>query len=303
MLYGIIDIGSNTVRMNVYSYDKKHFSKIFSEKETLGLIAYVKDNKLPKKAIKKLINVLKNMQKDLKVLHIHDFTAFTTASIRNVDNSDEVVQCVKDAIGMDVSILPSEDEAKLSFIGAKKNCSKKDGVVIDSGGGSTEIVIYENNKVIESYSMPIGSLNLFNEYVSHILPNAKEKKLIELRVFKEIEKLNIKYDKKIPFMCGVGGTIRAVNNMLSELGLLKKKDCIPVEMLTELDGKLSNGDRSSYDIILHVKPSRIHTVVPGLLIFKVLTKYFGCNEIQVSKFGVREGFFIENVYKKYINDN
>ena len=39
------------------------------------------------------------------------------------------------------------------------------------------------------------------------------------------------------------------------------------------------------------------------LIFKVLTKYFGCNEIQVSKFGVREGFFIENVYKKYINDN
>ena len=103
-------------------------------------------------------------------------------------------------------------------------------------------------------------------------------------------------------MCGVGGTIRAVNNMLSELGLLKKKDCIPVEMLTELDGKLSNGDRSSYDIILHVKPSRIHTVVPGLLIFKVLTKYFGCNEIQVSKFGVREGFFIENVYKKYIND-
>ncbi|OWT32871.1 hypothetical protein BGI41_05380 [Methanobrevibacter sp. 87.7] len=303
MLYGIIDIGSNTVRMNVYSYNKKHFSKIFSEKETLGLIAYVdKNNKLPKKAIKKLINVLKNMQKDLEVLHIHDFTAFTTASIRNVDNSDEVVSCVKDEIGMNVIILPSEDEAKFSFIGAKENCHKKDGVVVDSGGGSTEIVIYEDNKVKESYSMPIGSLNLFNEYVSHILPNDEERKLIESRVFEEIEKLNINYDKKIPFMCGVGGTIRAVNNMLSELGMIQKKNCIPVEMLTELEKKLSNGDRSSYDIILHVKPSRIHTIVPGLLIFKVLTKYFKCKEVQVSKFGVREGFFIENVYNKYINE-
>lgn len=42
MLYGVIDIGSNTVRMNVYSYNKERFKKIFSEKETLGLIAYVK---------------------------------------------------------------------------------------------------------------------------------------------------------------------------------------------------------------------------------------------------------------------
>lgn len=303
LLYGIIDIGSNTVRLNVYSYDENSFSRIFSDKETLGLVAYIKHNKLPKKAVKKLIHVLNKMQNDLKILNINDFTAFTTASIRNVDNSEEVINEIKDKIGMDILILPSDKEAEYSFIGAKMNCSKKDGVVIDSGGGSTEIVIFEDNNVVESYSMPIGSLNLFNKYVSHILPNKKEKRQIEKRVLEEINKLNIKYDKDIPFMCGVGGTIRAVNNMLIETSLINKKEYIPVDCIEKLDEKLSHGDRSSFDIILHVKPSRIHTIVPGLLIFKTLTEYFNCKEIQASKYGVREGFFVEEVYKKYLNEN
>lgn len=302
MLYGIIDIGSNTVRMNVYSYDKNHFKKIFSEKETLGLIAYVKNNKLPKHAINKLIHLLEKMQKDLNVLSINEFTAFSTASIRNVKNSDEVVECVKDKTGIEIQILPSEDEAELSYLGAKQDADLKNGVLIDSGGGSTEIIIFKKGNVLEEYSMPIGSLNLFNEYVSKMIPTKDEKLMIEKRILEEIKKLNIKYDKDIPCMCGVGGSIRAINNILVDLELKDKKDYIPVKLLPDLERRLSHNDRSSYDIILHTKPSRIHTVVPGLLIFKVLTDYFGCHEILVSKCGVREGFFVENVFNKYANN-
>ncbi|MCI6930065.1 MAG: phosphatase [Methanobrevibacter boviskoreani] len=299
MLYGVIDIGSNTVRMNVYSYNKERFKKIFSEKETLGLIAYVKKNKLPKHAINKLVHLLERMQKDLNVLNITDFTAFTTASIRNVKNSEEIVKYVKDKTGIEIQILPSEDEAELSYIGAQQDYDLKDGVLIDSGGGSTEVIIFEHGDVLEEYSMPIGSLNLFNEYVSQIVPSKDEKIKIEERILKEIKKLNIKYDKEIPCMCGVGGSIRAINNILIDLDLKDKKDSIDVNLLPSLEEDLSYNDRSTYDIILHTKPSRIHTVVPGLLIFKVLTQYFNCKEIHVSKCGVREGFFIENVFKKY----
>jgi exopolyphosphatase/guanosine-5'-triphosphate,3'-diphosphate pyrophosphatase len=83
-------------------------------------------------------------------------------------------------------------------------------------------------------------------------------------------------------MCGVGGSIRAIRKILVDLNLQHNKaDLIDVELLKQLKNELKYNNKDTYNKILHVKPSKIHTLVPALLILESINSYFGCEEIQL----------------------
>ena len=139
---------------------------------------------------------------------------------------------------------------------------------------------------------------MYNDYVSGMIPNENECNLIKERIYSELAKIGVNNEEKIPFMCGVGGSIRAIGLILVDLNLQKKKaDYIDVKLLKQLKNELNLNNKDTYNKILHVKPSRIHTLVPALLMLESITSYFGCEEIQISKFSVREGY----LYKKILN--
>ncbi len=275
----------------------------FSEKENLGLIFYINNGKLTDEGIEELVTVLKKMKNDLDYLKIDNYSFFSTASLRNIENSYEVIQIIKNRVKIKIDVLSGEEEGELSFFGSIPSIKRDDGIFIDLGGGSVEIVLFKDRKIDEKYSIPIGFLKMFNDYVSDIIPNKKECKLIEERVYSELDKIGLKNHEKIPFMCGVGGSIRAIKKLLVNLDLQKKKDdLIDVKLLEQLDEELkineSNHNNYIYYKILHVKPSRVHTLVPALLIVKSITSYFGCEEIQISKFSVREGYLHRKMLKR-----
>lgn len=303
MLYGVVDIGSNTVKLNVYNSRDNDISIEFSEKENLGLLFYIINGKLTDEGIEELVTVLKKMKNDLDYLKIDSYSFFSTAALRNIENSDEVIQIIKDQVNIEIDLLSGEEEGELSFFGSIPAIKRDDGILIDLGGGSVEIVLFKDRKIDEKYSIPIGFLKMFNDYVSDIIPNKNECKLIEERTYSELDKIGFKNSEKIPFMCGVGGSIRAIKKILVNLDLLKKKvDLIDIKLLKQLKEELklneSNHNNYIYYKILHVKPSRVHTLIPALLIVESITSYFGCEELQISKFSVREGYLYKKMLKR-----
>lgn len=303
MLYGVVDIGSNTVKLNVYNSLDNGISIEFSEKENLGLLFYINNGKLIDEGIEELVTVLKKMKNDLDYLKIDSYSFFSTAALRNIENSDEVIQIIKDQVNIEIDLLSGEEEAELSFFGSIPTIKRDDGIFIDLGGGSVEIVLFNDRKIDEKYSIPIGFLKMFNDYVSDIIPNKEECKQIEERTYSELDKIGLENNEKIPFMCGVGGSIRAIKKILVNLGLQKKKaDLIDIKLLKQLKEELklneSNHNNYIYYKILHVKPSRVHTLVPALLIVESITSYFGCEELQISKFSVREGYLNKKMLKR-----
>lgn len=94
MNIGIIDIGSNTIRLNVYESNKHSFHLLFSKKENVGLISYINKNNLTLEGINKLKQCLLRLKKTLDTLGIHIIDAFATASLRNLDNKDEVLAII-----------------------------------------------------------------------------------------------------------------------------------------------------------------------------------------------------------------
>ena len=290
MKYGITDIGSNTIRFNIYNHKNGKSKQLISKKKTAGLISYKKNGKLSKKGIKVLVSTVKKFKKNLKELEVDKTYYFATACLRNVDNTEEVLDIVKNETGITIHVLTSEEEATLTFDALKgKDLDRDEGVLIDVGGGSSEITVFENNTPLDDVSLPVGSLLMYEEYVSLMFPNEEEKEAIHQRVVEEIEKSGIeKYDQEIMF--GIGGTVRVINKMLIHLNLKDETSpLIPIHLLDTILDELKTNTKEDFDKVLQVKAERIHTLIPGLIIIKTIAEYFEVEYLHIIHHSLKEG--------------
>ena len=89
-MYGVIDIGSNTIRLCIYEAAGGDINLLFNNKNTAGLAGYVKNGALTQKGIKKACSVLKQYKATVKNLPVEKLFVFATASLRNITNTDEI---------------------------------------------------------------------------------------------------------------------------------------------------------------------------------------------------------------------
>lgn len=299
MIYSVIDIGSNTIRLSVFKVKGDSVINLFSEKEQASLRSYFKDGVLSEKGINKLIEVLKIFKAVIdnfdEIDHVYPFA---TATIRNSSNRNEILKKVKDEVGFDIEILSGEEEAKLAFIGASSSMDVSRGVLTDIGGGSSEVVIIDHSKVIKSTSLDIGSLSAFNDYVKGLLVSKDEKKDIDEEVKKELADNNM-YKEDHDILAAVGGSARATLKLYNnQYDLPTSNYEMEASKLNDLiKDILAMEDRDTLDLILQVKPDRIHTLVPGMIILNRIAKYFSCKKINVSQTGVREGYIYNKALK------
>lgn len=301
MMYGVIDIGSNTIRLNIYHVYKSGFKLILKNKIPTGLANYIESGKMNKSGIELAGKVLKELRITCESLGIENILAFATAPLRNISNSEYAQKTIEDISGLKIDVISGEDEGTLSYKGAIYDVQLIEGLAVDIGGGSTELVFFEDEKIDYITSLEIGSLNTFNNFVSGIIPDKKELKLIKKKSEGEISK-NISYKAKDKMkLVGVGGTLRAclkINNYLHDYDSSNNE--ITIKELDEILETLSGDFDKAKSILLRNVPERIHTLMPGIRILKTITKYFDINTIYVSEFGVREGFLAKYLEKNNV---
>ena len=298
MIYAIMDIGSNTVRLSVYKEKDGEAVSLFSEKDQVSLKSYVKDGKLSKKGIKRLYNTLAKFKAVVDNFDdIDGVYPFATATVRDVANRNEILDLMKKDLGLDIEILSGEEEAKLAFVGASVSTEVKEGVLCDIGGGSTEIVLIGQAKVIKSNSLSIGSLSAYNDYVDGLFVDKNSKKAIEKRVTQLFDDSNI-YKEDFEILSAVGGTARAALNFYKDYYKLKDDErSMEAKKFDQLVNDLiKKSDKKKMRMILDIKPDRIHTLLPGMIILNEIAKFFNIKTINVSQTGVREGY----VYSKLL---
>lgn len=300
MIYGIIDLGSNTVRLTVYECRNDSFKILFSEKTMAGLAGYVENNNLTRAGIEKACSVLNTYRGIIQNFDIQNVYVFATASLRNIDNTNEAVNTIAQKTGFEVEIISGEEEGILDFAGATHNVNMDGGLLVDIGGGSTELVTFEASEIKMSISMSIGSLSLYTKLVKDLLPTKEERKKMKEVITENIKKVEISNEQQYKTICGVGGTIRAALKLNNHIyGLSDSNRIIPAKNIKDILNYLWEDGSDSWKVILKVCPDRIHTIIPGLLILSTVAKYFGSDIIVVSSYGVREGY----LYNKVLNKN
>ena len=144
MLYAMIDVGSNTIRMAIYEIEGDRVEMQMKKKNSVGLASYVKDGFMQRKGIDKVIEIIDEYKNFLHELGINRVTAFTTAALRNAINGHDSVKEISFRTGITIHLMSGDEEATFDFIGATHNLVDDSGLLIDIGGGSTEIVYFQD---------------------------------------------------------------------------------------------------------------------------------------------------------------
>ena len=299
MLYGIIDLGSNTIRLSIYKWEQGNITLLLHKKTMAGLIGFVKNGVMSEKGIRRACQVLSLYKHVLSNFEMDKVYVFATASLRNIANTLEALEAIQQSVGIQVDVLSGEEEAALDFQGAVYDADLKDGILIDIGGGSTELVPFESGKMVQAYSIPMGSLSMYRKHVKKLLPKEKECAEIQKAVEAELDSISFLKGKRFPVICGVGGSIRATAKLYNDIF---DKDPENHEMqaddvravLKELDGT----GKETYNKILEVVPDRIHTIKPGMLILDTVMRLFDSKRLLVSRCGVREGYLLKKAAEK-----
>lgn len=291
MIYGLVDVGANSIRLSIYEAENGEAKLLVNKKDTAGLSSYVKNGALSSEGIKKACRVLKSFQAILENFGIAEVAVFATASLRNISNTEEAVNRIKQETGYTVDVLSGAEEARLDFVGLTHTEGISDGILIDIGGGSTEIAEFDGGKVVTASSIPIGSLNLFLHHVKDILPTEKMCREIRAEVLSELEKLTFSGRKRYPYIYGIGGTIRATAKLANDMFTLPDDN---QEIRYDHLSEMLQTYRSDKDIvrksILQTSPERVHTLVPGMILLKAVAKRFQGDIILANNYGVREGY-------------
>lgn len=298
MNYGVVDVGSNTVRLCIYdvSADGRKFKTVVNRKTMAGLAAYVCDGVLSDEGIAVAADAVRKCLKRAAYLKPARVEVFATAVLRTIANSAEAVAAIEQAADCSIALLSEEEEAHLGFVGASLRDELVNGVLIDIGGGSSETTLIADGRDAMRSSLPIGSLSSYRAYVSDILPTSEEFEAMRnaTRALLEADAHGMA-EHRVRRLFGVGGSIRALAEVHAHMAPgSSDKD------LTRLDVRGLANDvferrRAFLDAVLHVAPERVHTIACGLAILIELFDDFDADSIHVCANGVREGYLVERM--------
>ena len=190
MKCGIVDVGSNTMRLSIYHWeDDRQFKLLMHKKEMAGLASYIQDGVLSDSGILVACRVLAGFKALLDNLDVDRMYVFGTAPLRNIVNTEDALETIRAITGVEVEVLTGAQEADFSFLGATYGGGAPgSGLVADIGGGSTELVAYTDRRITSKCSLPMGSLSLYAKYVEGLFPTKKERGTIRQQVELELER-------------------------------------------------------------------------------------------------------------------
>mgnify|MGYP000394721687 CR=1 FL=1 len=163
-----IDCGTNSIRLLIADITNGNFKEVVREMEIVRLGQGVDQNKsFHPDAIARTLSAVEKFSARISSKGVEKVRFCATSATRDASNREIFTDGVKKILGVDVEVIPGEEEAELSFIGATKELSQKEGpfLVVDIGGGSTEFV-YGGEKVSAAKSVNIGCVRMSERHLN-----------------------------------------------------------------------------------------------------------------------------------------
>lgn len=293
-----IDIGTNTVLLLVAEVKGGVIVPVHEEHRVPRLGKGVDtDKNINEAATDRVISALKEYKELLskEYTDLESVTVTATSAVRDARNREEFMQAVKSETGFDIRLLSGKEEAEWTAQGALSvlNNVSSNVLIIDIGGGSTEVAVLSGSEIADAHSFDMGSVRFTERFLKNDPPNEEQIRACR----KEIKNLldNRPFElQKNSFLVGVAGTVTTLAGI--SLGLI------------DYQPKILNGYRLSLESIQYVieqfaeKPSeeilkkhpvylkgRADIFLAGMLILEGFMEQEGLSELIVSTGGIRHG--------------
>ncbi len=157
MKYGVIDIGSNSVRLMISVDGVTKRKDVITTRlaEKMGTEKVLQEN-----AIERTASAVSFFVDNARCENADEVLIFATAAVRQAVNKQAFIDKVKLLTGLTLEVIQGQEEAKLGAIGALDG---KDGGIIDVGGASSEVLIVKGGQIVYSKSIDVGAVKIYNE--------------------------------------------------------------------------------------------------------------------------------------------
>lgn len=304
MIASAIDIGTNSIRCLIAKVEEGRMSPLFREARITRLgESLAAEMELQEGAIERTLKVISEYRDSIEILgSANNLRVVATSAVRDASNQDEFLREVSECCGYDVEVITGEQEAELSFKGAVFNneeafVSNRPTLVIDIGGGSTEIIVGSHEEILFTQSLDVGCVRLFELFLHHDPPSLSEVKALRDYLWQKTQGLAETINAYYPGRAiGLAGTLSTLTQIKQQLkvhnperihgSFLSRAD---VNTIYDQLVKLPTNTRKR---IIGLQPERADTIVAGTLILLELMKAFRLMEIMVSEHDILDGLIL-----------
>ena len=295
-----IDLGTNAFRCLIRDIDSNNDNEM-KFRHVVGLGKFLDKNNrlnLPNKYYTALDNIFNIIHQN----YVKKIYVVGTSVFRDSINKNEILLDFKKRYHQKLNIISPGIEAELTSLGVNSLFvnPESDKIIVDIGGGSTEIIFMSQQKIINFYSLDLGVVRLYKKFNEINIFSFEKIKQIKHFVKKIIQESNISLNKivkyQIVFNSGTSTTLAAISKNLKNYDskIINQANLSIAETYRMLN-MLANKTAKQRLLLNGIEKGREEVIVYGIIILTTIMEYFNKLQFLVSDKGVLEGIF-----EKYI---
>jgi exopolyphosphatase/guanosine-5'-triphosphate,3'-diphosphate pyrophosphatase len=304
MRLGVLDVGSNTVHLLVM--DAHHGARPWaahSDKTELRLVDHLnKSGGLSSTGRIALTAAIAHAQAVAEQTKAEELLAFATSALRDATNAEEVLESIRAETGVDLQVLAGEDEARLTFLAARRWFGWSAGrlLLLDIGGGSLELATGVDEEPDAAISVPLGAARLTRSVLADDPPKVSA-----------VAGLRQKAAEVIAGVCGpmheagppdrVVGTSKTFKQLARIAGAAPSSEGHYVRRVltradvTEWVDKLTKMKVSERAALPGVSAGRAQQLLAGAIVAEAAMNNFGIDELEICPWALREGVILRRL--------
>ena len=295
-----LDLGSNSFHMIVARHIDGQLQTVDKLKDNVRLASGLdKRGNLDKKATRRALEALDRFGQRLREFPTESVRVVGTNTFRRINKNNGFFEQAEETLGHRIDIIRGREEARLVFLGVAHSLENSEDtrLVVDIGGGSTELIIGESFRPTHLESLYMGCVSMSEKYFAEGKVSNSRMKRAELDALQHLESVSKQY-KRASWDSAVGasGTILAVQEVINQQGWSKKG--ITQYALEKLKDTLCQSDHK----LKGLQDDRAVVFPGGVAILCALFKRFNIHSMEVSSGALREGLLYDLIGRHKAND-
>ena len=291
-----IDCGTNSIRLLIADITGGNFKEVLRTMEIVRLGQGVDQNKsFHPDAIARTLSAVEKFAQLIASKGVEKIRFCATSATHDASNRELFTNGVKKILGVEVEVIPGEQEAALSFIGATKELSQSDGpfLVVDIGGGSTEFV-FGSEKVEFAKSVNIGCVRMSERHLNLQPPTraqiAEAIIDIDLAITQAAKVVPISQAKSLVAVAGTATTVAAAALKLAEYDrYLIHLSRISAPSVHQVAAMFQSMNKDQIAALGYMHPGRVDVITAGALVLSRIMAATGASEFIASESDILDG--------------
>jgi exopolyphosphatase/guanosine-5'-triphosphate,3'-diphosphate pyrophosphatase len=294
MRLAAVDVGSNTVHSLVADVVRGKLEEVAHYVEMPELGARVAQTGEIGPGAKTAIRALRSVVARARSHNFDVLIAGATEAVRQARDGAEFARAAGEAIGVTVHMISAKREAELSFLGvASRHAVRREWVMVDLGGGSTEVVIARGREMLRAVTLPIGSGVLASTYLSDP-PKPEERARMRRAALRELAHAP---DGEVERLVATGGT---ASNLPLVLTHRNPPPVLTTADLLTCEARLDAGRATEVAKTVGLPANRVKAMRAGVEALLLFLDWYGLALLQISHEGLRHGMLL--AYQERGND-